>query len=123
MSDFNACGHFLIVELESVPDEAVSKGGIIMATSTSDKNKEQAGMALATIVDIGKNCWAGFYDRDGDSHAWCEVGDKVMIAKYAGQAFPAPECASLAEKEMAKRIKLIKDDDVLAVQKKEISDE
>ena len=113
---FKACGHFLIVELVSVPDEAVSAGGIIMSTSTTDKNKEQAGMALATVVDIGNNCWAGFYDRAGDSEAWCEVGDKVMIAKYAGQGFPVAENATLEEKEKAKLVKLIKDDDVLAVE-------
>ena len=113
---YNACGHYLIVQLDKAPDEATSEGGIILASSVTNKNKEQSGMAIATVLDIGSNCWAGFYDREGDSNAWCKVGDKVMIAKYAGQGFPVVDKTTLEQQEEAKLIKLIKDDDVLAVE-------
>ncbi len=115
MQKIKACGHYLIVELEPAADELVSAGGIVLATGIDSKKKEQAGMSYAKVVDIGRNCWVGHYDAEGNHNDWAEVDDRVMIAKYAGQAFPIPDGSSKADKATYDRLRLIKDDDVLAV--------
>ena len=108
------CGHYLIIKLKDVPDEQTSEGGIIVRTG--DAKREQAGMSMAEVVDVGKNCWSGFVDHNNDWEAWCKKGDTIMIAQYGGQAFPVPDDASAEEKAELSRLKLIKDDDVLGVQ-------
>lgn len=107
---YNACGHFLIVELDHVPREEVSAGGIVLATTKA----AQKGMCLAVVSDIGTNCWTGFTDPSGEWSGWCETGDKIMIAQYAGQSFPIPDGATQEEKERLSRMRLIRDEDVLA---------
>jgi co-chaperonin GroES (HSP10) len=113
---YKACGHFLIIELDDVPTEKVSAGGIVLQAVGDANKKEQAGMSVCTVVDIGPNCWVGHYNPDGDHVPWCKVDDRVMIAKYAGQEFPIPDELSTEEKERMGRMRLIKDDDVLAVE-------
>ena len=113
---FKASGHYLIVKLEPVESEQVSEGGIIINTLAKDKNREQAAMALADVVNVGQNCWGGFYDKEGDAHSWCAEGDRVMIAKHAGQGFPISPDLPKEEQDDLALYRLIKDDDVLAVE-------
>jgi len=108
---FKACGHFLIIELSEAESETFSDGGIIIS---KDKKKEQLGMTICKVVDVGRNCWTGFTDPDGNWEAWCQAEDNIMIAQYAGQAFPVDEGLPLEEQTYIKRLRLIKDDDVLA---------
>ncbi len=111
----NACGHYLIVKLDPVDDEIKSAGGLILSTGKSNKKREQAAGSYATVINVGPNCWTGFTDPDGNWNAWCKADDRVMIAQYAGQAFPVPDNVSNEEKDDLALIRLIKDDDVLAV--------
>lgn len=111
---FKACGHFLIVELTEAEDEKVSSGGIVLANTIDDRRREQAGMSTAKVVDVGGNCWTGFTNPEGEWSAWCEEGDKIMIAQYAGQSFPVSDELDLDAQDKLKRLRLIKDDDVLA---------
>jgi hypothetical protein len=115
INNYKACGHFLIVELEKVDDEIVSKAGIIIGTGSDSRKKEQNGMAYAVIKDVGRNAWVGHYAADDSWEPWAKVEDRVMLARYAGQAFPVPDDASDDEKELLGRLRLIKDDDVLCV--------
>jgi len=111
---YKACGHYLIIKLQKVADEKKSAGGIVFATNSDVKKREQVGMSIAEVVDIGQNCWAGFTDHDSEWHPWCKIGDKVMIAQYGGQVFPVPESLSQEEKEELALYRLVKDDDILA---------
>jgi len=108
---FEACGHFLIIELSEAESEKVSAGGIYIPT---DKRQEQLGMSTAKVVDVGLNCWTGFTDPSGNWKAWCQIGDEIMIAQYAGQSFPVSDELPIDEQNRLKRLRLIKDDDVLA---------
>lgn len=114
---YDACGHYLIVELDEVEKESKSASGIITSVNTGDKGKrEQAGMSLATVINIGPNCWIG-HGPNGNDHIdspWCKETDRIMIADYAGQKFPIPEDLGENEKARLSRYRLIKDDDVLA---------
>ena len=112
MSDFfKPSGHHLVVILDFVEKEKVSSGGIILH---SDK-AEQRAQANATVLAIGPSAWAGFEDQEGGWQPWCEVGDKVMIAQHAGQAFHIDEDLTQNEQKIAERVRLILDKDVLGV--------
>ena len=113
--DYKACGHYMIIELDEVPGENVSSGGIILATGSQERGREQKGMSLAKVLNVGPNCWTGYTNPDGEWAPWCEEGDKVMLAQYAGQDFPVSDSMTKEEQEYLKRVRLIKDDDVLAL--------
>jgi co-chaperonin GroES (HSP10) len=55
----------------------VSKGGIILNTEMG-KDREQMGNTTGIVIAVGSQCYAD------EPHPWCEVGDKVIFAKYAG---------------------------------------
>ena len=120
INNLEACGHFLIVELNKVDDESVSAGGIVLATGSDSRKSEQRGTSWATIRNVGSNAWVGHYDPKGEWKPWAEEGDKVMLAQYAGQAFPIPDKGiSKEDQELLGRLRLIKDDDVLIVDRGE----
>ncbi len=115
MIRFDPCGHFLIIELDDVPTEKKSAGGIIMQSVGDTNKREQTGMSLATVVSVGNGAWAGFTNRDGEqSEPWCQAGDRIMIAQFAGQLCTIPDSETAENKEIMSRRRLIKDDDVLA---------
>lgn len=112
--EYEACGHYIVVELESLGKEQKSEGGIVIAKTSEAYRREQKGTCLAVVKDIGKNAWQGHTDPYGDFEPWCKVGDKVMIAQYAGQAFPLFDHLSPERQEEVERLRLITDEDVLA---------
>ena len=61
-SGINPCGWRVLIKPQEVKD--TSKGGIIIATEVS-KEREQMG-------------------NTDEPAPWCQVGDKVIFAKYAG---------------------------------------
>ena len=115
-----ACGHYLIVKLEPMDEEKVSAGGIVLAETISEKKRQQSGGQYAEVMDVGRNCWAGFTDNNGEWYEWCKKGSRIMLARYAGQAFPIDDSATKEEQAEAELLRLIKDDDVLVV---EVNDE
>jgi co-chaperonin GroES (HSP10) len=115
-----AVGHYLIVKLAPVEGDKLSSGGIVIAETISDKKRQQSGGQFAEVIDIGWNAWSVMTDYDGNYRPWCKVGDRVMIAQYSGQAFPVDPTLTKEEQKEAERMRLIKDDDVLAV---EVNDE
>lgn len=113
MRKFIASGYYLVVELDRVGNEVVSDGGIVIPQPGGKKAAAQLGEKMATVIDIGPCCWVGFEDRDGNYPAWCEVGDKIMLAQHGGQGLPVPDSATAEEKERLGRMRLIRDKDVL----------
>lgn len=107
-----ASGHYLIVLLDYVPGEVKTASGIVIATDKGDQRR----CATARVINIGETCWQGHYKPDGEPCTpWCDVDDDVMIAEYAGQSFVPDENLTTQEKKFIERLRLIKDDDVLAV--------
>ena len=113
MQKFKACGHYLIIELDEADTEQTSKGGIVLSVGSDGRKREQAGMSLATVLDIGANAWTGHLDPNGNYEPWCKVGDKVMVAQYAGQAFPISDSLTKEEQTVVARRRVIADDDIL----------
>ena len=74
-SGINPCGWRVLIKPQEVKD--TSKGGIIIATEVS-KEREQMGNTTGVVISMGKQCYAD------EPAPWCQVGDKVIFAKYAG---------------------------------------
>ena len=116
-----ACGHYLIVRLEPITEEKTyGDVGIVLAETSSEKKRQQSGGQFAEVIDIGRNCWSCFTDHRGEWYQWAKPGDRIMIARYSGQTFPTDDSMSDEELKANELLRLIKDDDVLAV---EVDDE
>jgi co-chaperonin GroES (HSP10) len=65
------------------PIEKTTASGLIIKTDERlDKHTRHTG----TVVKIGSTAWKDV----GDGTPWCEVGDKVIYAKYAGSWITDP---------------------------------
>lgn len=61
--------------------EEVTKSGIIIAAPTELK-KEQRAQDRGEVIEIADGAW---HDQPGE--AWCQVGDTVVFARYAGNVW------------------------------------
>jgi co-chaperonin GroES (HSP10) len=88
------------------PDKAAEKiGGIILPDMTREADKH--AMQKATIVSVGENAWEEAAERAvrrGADFQMPQVGDRVMIGKYAGVRFKGLDGEDYA---------LLNDDDVI----------
>jgi chaperonin GroES len=74
-SGINPVGWRVLIKPQEV--KQMSKGGIILSTDTN-KEREQMGNTTGVVVAMGEQCFAD------ELQPWCEIGDKVIFAKYAG---------------------------------------
>lgn len=93
-------GHRILVAPVEV--EEVTKGGIIL--HTHNVQQEEMAQVQGYVVRMGNTCYAD------QPEAWCEVGDKVMFAKYAGIVYTGKD---------EKKYRIINDLDVVATMKEE----
>jgi co-chaperonin GroES (HSP10) len=68
-------GHVILVLPLEV--DVKSAGGIIMATAGQTR-REEMGQTEATVVSLGNTAYAD------QAEAWCQPGDRVVFARYAG---------------------------------------
>lgn len=79
-----AVGHRVIVRPDAVVTK--SKGGIMLAI---DEKREQASAQKGTVISIGEMAWKNAvygYGIEGWK-PWCNLGDRVYFARYAGKTF------------------------------------
>lgn len=100
-SGFTVVGNRLLLAPEG--GEKVTEGGIVIPDNVVDKREAQN--VWATVVEIGLDCWA---DRGTD---FCEVGDRVLVGKYAGIFQVSPKDG--------KRYRFLNDLDVIAVERRD----
>lgn len=112
------CGHYITVELKGVKKEKKTASGIVYDFDKDINTREQRAASNAKILEVGRNCWTGFTDPDGNWHSWCKKGETVMIAQHAGQGFAIDDNLPKEEKDRLDRQRVIKDDDVLGVWRK-----
>jgi chaperonin GroES len=74
-SGINPVGWRVLIKPQEVRE--VSKGGIILTTEKS-KEREQMANTTGIVIAMGDQCYAD------EPAPWCQVGDKVIFAKYAG---------------------------------------
>jgi co-chaperonin GroES (HSP10) len=68
-------GHRVLVLPDQISDKTES--GIVIFSPTQ-LEREQLGQTEGVVVSLGKDAYSDY------SSAWCTIGDKVIIARYAG---------------------------------------
>jgi co-chaperonin GroES (HSP10) len=96
-----AVGFRVVVKPDPVKEK--TKGGIILAT---DEKLERAAISVGTVVEVGPIAFMAFKPYEGP---WCQVGDKIAYAKYAGKWVADPEFPDDASKELL----VMNDEDVV----------
>ena len=67
-------GHRVLIRVDKVDEKTES--GIILHSETA--RKEQLAENRGTVIALGSTA---YYDEESK---WCEVGDRILFAKYAG---------------------------------------
>lgn len=103
------CGWRVLVAM--VPVETRSAGGILLPDSHLDQ--KQAVATVGYVIRVGQQA----YKRaDTGEIPWAQPGDKVLVAKYAGQRHDTKANSQVVE------LRIINDDEVQAVFPIEYSD-
>ena len=90
-------GHMLLVLPVEV--EVTTRSGIVLATATQSQ-RESMAQTEAEVVALGNTAYSD------QPVPWCQVGDKVVFAKYAG---------TICQGNDGKTYRLINDLDVKAI--------
>jgi len=92
------CGDRILIKLRSVEEK--STGGIVLHAG-SDLEREKYAQTEAEVVALGPDAYREF---EGN---WCEVGDHVLVTRYAGEAKTDPDTGEI--------YRVINDVDVLGI--------
>lgn len=79
-SGFRATGHRVLLSPDIV--EEVTASGIVLPTKAVNSERNMA--VMATVLEIGLDCWR---DKSCD---FCQVGDRVLIGQYVGKFHESP---------------------------------
>ena len=90
-------GHRVLIKPK--PVEETSKGGIIL---NENKGLAEANQIEGTLIAVGPNAWKAF----DDGEPWCEVGDKVLYARFSAKALICPKTEE--------KLVMCLDDDIIA---------
>lgn len=91
-------GHRIVVC--PIVKERTTSGGIVIPDAIMDR--EDMKQIEAEVIAVGPSAWAD----QAVSGQWCKVGDRVMIAKFAGLLHTGPD---------KKQYRIINDLDVVGV--------
>lgn len=97
-------GHRVLVKVERIEEQdpvyiSAKKAGIALVDS-DESQRRQSGLDRGVVVAIGPTAFKAFGDVN-----WCEVGDFVAFAKYAGKIIEDKEVKFL----------VLNDEDIIAV--------
>lgn len=96
-SGLTPCGHRIVIKIDDA--ERQTESGIVIPQDITDK--EEMSGTQATVIAVGPSAWSD----QSTSGKWAKVGDRVMIAKFAGQLW----------KKGGTKYRVISDLDVIAV--------
>ena len=97
-------GHRVLIKPDQVQLE--KKVGSIVIPDIDGKRAKQAAGVTGVVVEIGDTCWKEF-----GGEPWCQVGDRVLYAKYAG--------VSIEDDNHEQQYVILNDEDILSVISKE----
>ena len=75
LSDFEPVGHRILIKVEE--REEKTQSGIIIATEET-RERDQFAKNAGEVIALGPDCFEDY------ENPWCEVGDLVVYAQYAG---------------------------------------
>ena len=85
--------------------QKTSDGGIILG-SLSELEREQLAQVFGEVVDIGPIAWTRESVHLENIVARCNVGDKVIFRRYAGEQFDGDDGV---------KYRLMNDQDIIAI--------
>lgn len=93
-------GYRLLVKPREI--QTKTESGVIISYGENEK-LEKGARDTGTVVKIGPLCWG----QDQGKEPWCQVGDQIFWAKYAGKQVVDP----IDQKEYI----ILNDEDVVGV--------
>jgi len=97
------------VLIKPVEIDGKSSGGIILAEES--KKVMEHTRYIGQVVSMGPLCYAKEdFQKDGETHAFCEVGDWVAFRKHSGQ-----EVRMKNDDGSVTSYKVVNDDEIIAV--------
>lgn len=108
-------GHRVLVKLEKLEEvdptyARMRKSGFAIPES-EDKQRAEVALDRAVVAAVGEDAFKAFYLNSNGSldgfKPWCEVGDVVAFAKYAGKQIDDPETHE--------KYVVLNDEDIVAV--------
>lgn len=110
--------HRILVKIKSFDEqfkvsEDLKRLGFKIAHESGQEDFVRSGTDQGTVVQIGPLAWkvASWGYGTADWQPWCEVGDEIIFAKYAGKMIIDPDDGTVY---MA-----INDEDVILIVEKE----
>ena len=104
-------GHRVLVRKDRLEEidptyKKAKAAGIEIPKEFREAKLEQNAVDRGTVVMIGPLCWTA---PVGDGTAWCEIGDRIIFAKYSGSYLRGKDIGDDEE------YMIINDEDVLGV--------
>jgi len=96
-SGINIVGHRILLKPEG--GEKITEAGIVIPDQAAEKSETNS--VWAEVLEIGTECYT---DKLTD---YCDVGDRVLVGKYAGKFEVSPVDG--------KRYRILNDLDVIAI--------
>jgi len=85
-------GHRLLVKPDAVKErlnesvpEGLAKTGFRIELTQEQEQREEVASRTGTVVGIGNTCWHSFDKSSAEWEPWCQVGDRITFARYAGR--------------------------------------
>lgn len=106
----NVVGPRVLVKLDTLK-KTVKFGDVEFEVVQGDANlekRQQASVTEGIVCHIGSLAYKDW----GDGSPWCQVGDRVVFAKYAGRAVLDPD---MQPTDPEQRYVILNDEDVLSV--------
>lgn len=95
------CGYRLVVKQDHIDekDDTYKRAAALgLQIAGTEKDREQMGIDTGIVLEIGPECWEG-------KDPWCQIGDRVVFAKYAGKVVGKDE----------NKVIILNDEDVVGV--------
>lgn len=90
-------GHRLLIKPDEVKQrfnehvpESLKKTGFTIEMTQEQEQREEAASRTGTVVGVGATCWHSYDKTSPEWKPWCQVGDRVTFARYAGRVEEDP---------------------------------
>lgn len=109
--------HRILVKPDKLEDEQVlekeyeglAKSGFSLVKPDGADKREKRAVTSGVIVAIGPMAWKAFNGDHPDWKPWCQIGDKVEFARYAGELVFDPDTRE--------ELFVMNDEDILLIHK------
>ena len=89
-------GHRLLVKPDPVKEqvsvpESLKEGGFEVVKPVDLERREEAGTQIGTVLQVGPTAFRAFDGNDPNWRPWCQPGDRIIFARYAGKFVEDPD--------------------------------